>query len=238
MPKKKVEQEVAVEQKSVSVKAVLFELENFAVKGRDVVFNVLKKILADKDVKLTLGMFSRYCSHPSVKHFLPMMLKMEAKAKVSEPKLITEVGEAITSAFAGGSLKLEAGVPRLLKAMESSVVVAALSGLDNETARQVAANLGLVDSGVTILSYPNHGKNFPSADAWLKLAKKISIQPARCVVVATSAVSCKAALSAGMRSIIVPDKYTAYQDFGGADNIFDEFDDSAIECITQLLKAS
>jgi len=238
MPKKKVEQVDVVEEKSVSTKAVLFELENFAVKGREIVFDALKKVMAEKDIKLTLGMFSRYCSHPSVKHFLPMMLKMENKAKVSEAKMITEISEAITSVFTTSPMKLESGVSRLLKAIESNVVVAALSGLDNEVARQVAANLGLVDSGVTLLSYPNYGKNFPSADAWLKLAKKISISPARCVVVATSAVSCKAALSAGMRCIIIPDKFTSFQDFGGADNIFDEFDDDAIEVLTQLLKAS
>ncbi|MDD4870838.1 MAG: HAD hydrolase-like protein [Kiritimatiellae bacterium] len=231
--------EVNTEQKSMPDRAVLFELENFAVKGRQIVSDLLKKILSEKDIELTLNMFSRYCSHPSVKHFLPMMLKMEGKAKVSEAKLMSEITEAITRAFTDSSLKLESGVPRLLKAMEEErVVVATLSSLDDETARQLSAKLGLIDRGITLLSYASQEKNFPSADAWLKLAKKISIIPACCVVIATSSVSCKAALSAGMRCVVVPDKFTAFQDFGGADNVFDDFGDEAIKHIIELLKAS
>lgn len=239
MVKKKVEPESSVDQKSVPGRAVLFELENFAVKGRIVVFDVLKKLLSEEGINLTFPMFSRYCSHPSAKYFVPMMLKMDGKAKVAEAKLITEATEAIAQAFVGGSLKLESGVTRLLKAMdEEQVSVAALSSLSDETARQLSAKLGLVDRGVSLLAYPSHDKNFPSADAWLKLAKRISIPPACCVVVATSSVSCKAALSAGMRCVVVPDKYTAVQDFGGADHVSGEFDDEVIAHIIELLKAS
>jgi beta-phosphoglucomutase-like phosphatase (HAD superfamily) len=238
MAKKKVEPEVAVRQ-NVPNRAILFELENFAAKGRQIVYDVLKKALADKDIELTLNMFSRHCMHPSVKHFLPMMLKVEGKTKVSEAKLVSEVSEEITSVFLSGSLKLDPGVSRLLKAIEGhDVVVAAISSFDDATARQIAAKLGLVDRGVLLLSYASQEKNFPSADAWLKLAKKISVMPSYCVVLSTSSVSCKAALSAGMRSVVVPDKFTAFQDFGGADYVFDEFADEAIERILELLKAS
>jgi putative hydrolase of the HAD superfamily len=231
--------EINVEQKNVPSRAVLFELENFSIKGRQLVFDLLKKILSEKDIELTLNMFSRYCLHPSVKHFLPMMLKMDGKAKVSEAKLISEVTEAITHSFTGNTLKLESGVARLLKAMEEEkAVVAVLSSLDDETARLLSAKLGLIDRGVTLLSYASQEKSFPSADAWLKLAKRISIAPACCVVVATSSVSCKAALSAGMRCVVVPDKFTAFQDFGGADNVFDDFGDEAIKHIIELLRAS
>jgi len=241
MVKKKAEAEaeVVVEQKTVPNRAVLFELENFAVKGRQMVFDVLKKVFADKDIDLNLGMFSRYCSQPSVKHFLPIMLKMDGKAKVSEPKLIVEVADAIAQVFTDGSIKLEPGVPRMLKAMDADqVTVAALSSLGDDTARQLAAKLELVDRGVTLLSYSGQEKNFPSADAWLKLAKKISVSPACCVVVATSSVSCKAALSAGMRCVVVPDKFTSFQDFGGVDHVFDDFNDEAISRIIELFKVS
>ena len=238
MAKKKVEPEVVLDPKQVPSKAVLFELENFAVKGRQVVHDVLKKAFADKDIDLTLEMFSKYCTHPSAKHFLPMMLKANSKAKLSEAKLLPEITEKITAVFTGNSLKMDPGLSRLIKAIEGEgIVLAALSCLADETARQVAARIGLVDSGVTLVSYASHEKNFPSADAWLKLAKKISVVPSLCVVIATSSVSCKAALSAGMRCIVVPDKYTAFQDFGGADVVTDDFDDNAIKHILELLKA-
>lgn len=239
MVKKKSEVENAAEQKNAPNRAVLFEMENLAIKGRQLAFDVLKKSLAEKDITLTLNMFSRYCSQPSVKQFLPLMLKSETKAKVSEAKLISEISEAINNAFVSGSFKLDSGVTKLLKAAsEQNVVVAALSSLNDETARQLAAKLELIDRGVTLLSYSSQEKNFPSADAWLKLAKRISVAPACCVVIATSSVSCKAALSAGMRSVVVPDQYTAFQDLGGADFVFDDFDERAIDLTLNLLKIS
>ncbi|OGV67489.1 MAG: hypothetical protein A2283_04625 [Lentisphaerae bacterium RIFOXYA12_FULL_48_11] len=239
MVKKKGEVDNVVEQKNVPVRAVLFEMENLAIKGRQLAFDVLKKALADKDIELTLHMFSRYCSQPSVKQFLPLMLKSEAKAKVSEAKLISEISDAINNAFVSASFKLDSGVAKLLKAAsDQNIVVAALSSLNDETARQLAAKLELIDRGVTLLSYSSQEKNFPSADAWLKLAKRISVSPACCVVIATSSVSCKAALSAGMRSVVVPDQYTAFQDLGGADFVFDDFGEEAIDHIIKLLNIS
>jgi len=236
--KKKNAGESVEEQKSIPRQAVLFELENLAIKGRQLVYDVLKKALADKNVELNMNMFSRYCSQPSAKYFLPLMMKMDAKAKAPEPKLITDITDAINNVFVSSSLKLDSGLAKLLKVMqEQNAVIAALSSLNDETAKRLAANLELVDRGITLLSYPSHEKNFPSADAWLKLAKKISVPPSSCVVIASSSVSCKAALSAGMRSVVVPDKYTSCQDFGGADFVFDNFDNEAIGHIIELMKA-
>lgn len=146
MVKKKIEVKGAVEQqKNTTNQAVLFELENLAIKGRQLVYDVLKKALADNDIALTLNMFSRYCSQPSVKQFIPVMLKMAPKAKVSEAKLIPEISEAINNVFLAGSLKLESGLTRMLKVMQDqNVMVAALSSLSDETARQLSAKLGLV----------------------------------------------------------------------------------------------
>ena len=237
--KKKGEAEGGAEQKGQVGKAVLFELENFAVKGRQVVFDLLKKILAEENIVLTMSMFARYCSHPSVKHFIPMMLKVEGKTKVSEAKLTPDVTDAITAAFTGGSLKLDPGITRLLKLTEDEKsAVGTLSSFSDDIARQMLGKLGLTDHGVTLLSYPSQEKNFPSADAWLKLAKRMSVPPTCCVVIASSSISCKAALSSGMRCVVVPDKFTACQDFGGADYVAEEFGDEAVARIGELLHAS
>lgn len=218
-------------------RAILLELENVAVKGRQIVYDVLKSVLADKGIDLTSMAFSRYCLYPSVKYFLPALLAAEEKKRLSKDKLLAEITQGITLSLTDDSVKLEAGLADVLKiAKEKKVLVGVLSGLGEKTARQLLAKLGLTDMGVHLLPYSCEDKNFPSADAWLKLAKIMSVLPALCLVIATSATACKAALSAGMRCVVVPDRFTTFQDFGGADHIAEDLDKTTVKTIFALLK--
>jgi beta-phosphoglucomutase-like phosphatase (HAD superfamily) len=64
----------------------------------------------------------------------------------------------------------------------------------------------------------------------------MSMSPGVCVVIATCSMSSKAAVSSGMRCVVIPDKFTAFQDFGGADYVSDELDEAAIDKAFSLLE--
>jgi beta-phosphoglucomutase-like phosphatase (HAD superfamily) len=55
----------------------------------------------------------------------------------------------------------------------------------------------------------------------LKTAKSLRRTPRQCVVLAGSASASRAALSAGMRCVVLADGYTAHQDFGGVDAVIE-----------------
>ena len=67
----------------------------------------------------------------------------------------------------------------------------------------------------------------------LKIAKAMSKSPRVCIALVSSMASCKSALSAGMRCVALPDAFTSFQDFGGADVVYEHGDEVAIE---ELLK--
>ena len=172
---------------SPAQRAVLFELENVAVKGRQVVFDVLGSVLADKGIKLTPAMFSRHCHESSLKQFLPALLASEGRTRLSEDKLQEEIAEGIRLSLTGGSPKIESGLASVLdKAKKKGVLIGALTGLEEETAGQLTQKLGLSDAGIHMLSQVSEEKTFPSADAWLKLAKNMAVLPQLCMVIATS----------------------------------------------------
>ena len=93
---------------------------------------------------------------------------------------------------------------------------------------RILADLGLPDMDSRVLSCGEEYGSCPGANLWLRLAENMMIPPSRCVAIATSAASCKAAIAAKMRSVVIPDKFTAFQDFGGADVVFDTLDKNAI----------
>ena len=54
------------------------------------------------------------------------------------------------------------------------------------------------------------------------------------VAVVSSQVACKGALTAGASCIVVPDEYTAFQDFGGAMMVLDSLRDEKPDTMQDL----
>jgi beta-phosphoglucomutase-like phosphatase (HAD superfamily) len=217
--------------------AILFELENVAIGGRQIVFDVTKKALADKGVKLTPALFSRYCLARPFSQGVGELLESAGKGRVSKDKLAADVVDEVKSMLLNQSPALAPGVRKLLKhAAEKGVAVGALSCLDRDTALQVLGKLKLDGEVSAVLPYACDDKNQPSADAWLKLARNMSMTPGACLAVATSATAAKAALALNMKCVAIPDTFTQCQDFGGADCVADVLDEAVVDTIFSLLE--
>ena len=198
--------------------ALLFELENIPVPGRKVMYDVLKSVLGDKGIDLTPVLFSRYCMHASVEVFLPELFEAMGKKSAPDAKLLSDIAQGVKMSLLDGSIKLRSEVKAVIdQAAAADVPIGALTSLDPDTAAQLMKKLGFDQSGVELMSIPVSDRDFPTADAWLKIAKQMGTKSQLCMVYASSATACKAGLSAGMRCVAVPDRFTSFQDFGGAD---------------------
>jgi len=217
-------------------RAVLFDLENVAVQGHQLLYNTLGEVLAGKKVKLTQPLFSRFCLDATLYECVCGLLTFEDKKGVRRDKLVAQVGERLKARLTAGDLKLDPALAGLLKAASArGILSGALSCLDPETAEKLAGDLGLSEMGVSLLPAGCENNNGPGADGWLKLARKMSVQPALCGVIASSAWPCKTALAAGMRCVALLNKFSSFQDFGGADLVVEALDDVA-EGLFELLE--
>lgn len=216
--------------------AVLFELEMLAVGGRKILFDTLKRSLAEKEIDLTPVQFSRYCLTGKLKDGILRLIKDQAKKRFSEEKFVEDFLTELEVAFSRPALKADASVTALLKrAGEAGILLGALGCLSQPTLDKLIRNLGWEDHNIRLMSCAGSDKIFPTADAWLKLAKSMAVRPNRCLVVTTSQIACKSALSAGMKSVALPDEYTAFQDFGGADLVADGLNKGVLDRIFELL---
>ena len=217
--------------------AILIELENIAVQGRRLMYEALSDILEKKGAKMKPFLFSRFCLYSSSKKYLPDLLKAVGKERLSADKMAEEVDAAIAAAFSRPGLKLPADLKKSLKALaEKGFVVGALCCLPKAVAQSLATNLGLEAMGVRMLAGFNEQTPYPGVEAWLKLAKISNVQPFRTVVVATSSLSCKAALAARMKSIAIPDSFTIFEDFCGADYLVNSLDEVGVDKLLTLLE--
>ena len=128
--------------------------------------------------------------------------------------------------YASKNAGLADGIEAFLRsALAEGCILGALTTIPDDAARTLAERLGLAALDVHVVSFPADSRAFPGGDVWLKAAKAVGCRARRTVAVAGSGSSCRSALAAGMRCIAVPDAFSSFQDFGGADAVVERIAD-------------
>ncbi len=220
---------------AVLPRALLFELDNVGLAGRHAAYATMERILAEKNVTMNYGLFAKHCIPMPPALSIPAIVECAGDKRISAEKLLGAFHEAYGAALVSSDCAVNNAVVKLVaEAKVRDISVGAISMLNDELANVVAERVGIREDLMVLLSNSVEDRNYPSADTWLKLAKELSVAPALCVVLATSAGSCRAALSAGMSCVVVPDEHTAFQDFGGASFVADALDRDLIKSILSL----
>lgn len=215
---------------------LLFELEHVAVRGRAVLYEVVKGALADRDVELTPALFARHCLSGGPASWAAELLEAVGKQRSSTEKFADDIAQGMRLSLSDGSVQLDPGFEKALrKAAKDGFVLGALTGLDDETAAALIERLGLKDLNVAVYAYDASPAQSPGSDAWRKLAKLVRVVPTMSIVLASSRRACRAALLGGMRCIVVTDPYTDFQDFSGADVVVDSMESSLIDTVSEMI---
>lgn len=219
--------------------ALLFELENSAVDGRKVLYDVSKSLLADRGVELNPVLFSRHWVGPALHKSLPAVLDTAGKRRLSAEKLAGDIADGVKRALTEDRPRMSPGFSKLLqKVKDKHAAIGALTSLPQETADCLVKSLGLAEMQTRVHYTSQEAVVFPTADGWLKLAKIVAVPPGGCTVLSTSSASCKAALSAGMHCVAFPDDLTSFQDFSGSDLVVNKLSDENLADILSVLVQS
>jgi len=214
--------------------ALIIELEYVAAKKRQVEFESIKSAVSTKGVELTPVMFSRSGMPPLQRAAITNILKQAGKKADAIEKAVNEVTKAVAD-YCENKAELDKGLEKLIKATQArDIPVLAFTALPEDVARKLMDKLGLTDLGVELIIPDEVRESFPRADSWLKMLKKCNKEEATLVAVVSSQTACKGALTAGAACIVVPDEYTAYQDFSGAKMVLDSLADEKPNAILDL----
>lgn len=218
-------------------RAVLLDLEQVAIPGHEVRYQALESALAGHGVTLTQGLFAQHCLAASADWAFVAVLKKAAKKAAASERDIKSVRAAVLTAYTADEISLDSAVMKLLeKARKRGMSTGALSGLDDAGALALSIKLGLPELGTQVVA--ERGEDgMPGPDAWLTLAKAMGVPPSRCAAVTATAVSCKAAVAAGMKCAVLLNKFNTCEDFGGADFVWDAIDDRSMAELFAFLEA-
>ncbi|MBP7275449.1 MAG: HAD family phosphatase [Kiritimatiellae bacterium] len=204
---------------------LLMEVEATAVPARAESFAAAAAALKHEHVELTLPQFLRYGLHTTPARMTDSLAR---GLGVKDPAR-DRVCKAVEAALAEHFSKTTRMSPSLDKLLEACVAAGArvvfVSWQEQEAAQSLADRLGLTRWSPEVLSFAEVHHEFPGPDTYLRGLKKIGATPHRSVALVSCQASSHAALAAGMRYAVVPDEFTSFQDFSGADWIAESWKD-------------
>ena len=220
-----VAQKGAATEGSTSQFVLLFELEGAAVDGRSKLYDSAKSVFQKAGIKLSDREFARYCTHGSTAGIVHKLVEELGKGKLNDSSAETILAHYHDS-LKDGSVHVHPIFTRILKETgKRGMSATAISVLPEEIAQAILDKSGMTAQGVVLHAFPETERHFPRVDCWMKVCRQVTKSPRTSIAIAGSRDSGKSALSSGMRCVIVPDNFTSYQDFSGADAVLDNPDD-------------
>lgn len=211
-------------------KTLLFELEHIALEGREALFEVVKNSMESRDVDFNVPAFSRYCVEDVPKHFVPRLLEAFDMGNRSEDKMLKEIEEGMNKFWQGGEFRERPGFSDLLaKTKDSGFRHVAVTSLPEKTAEEVLSGLDLDKEDMEIHSFSGEEKGVAGTDILMQAAMDRKIDLNLSLGLVTSSQACKAGMTADIYCIVVPDRFTEFQDFGGAAMIVDQPSDIDVD---------
>lgn len=208
--------------------AFIFEFDHLVATIRDASFEVLQSIFDDVD--LTPIHYSRFCL-TNGPHKTIDILQTGLGVKKGQPKKVSE------ELVSGIKMHLESGIVQvsdalrdvIVQARERDMKVIGMTALPPQARDALADRLDLSGLGIELYPFSKELDPFPKADAWLRMTKELEVHASSCLSLTTSAQSCRSSITADIPTIVFPDAFTTFQDFGGALDVLEGLENVKLE---------
>lgn len=199
-------------------RALVMELESFAVPLRRIVFEAARDALSEQGIMFDEAAMIRYGLHASPRQMASSLAATYGLKPAVEATLAERIEAAAARFMESAAAVPMLGLDRILNlGIENHAMIGFVSWQPGSGATALIERLGLSRWSPVLISVPSPVQEFPGADSWLRLLKSMGRRPQDSVALVNSHAACRSALTAGLRVVVVPDDFTLHQDFSGAD---------------------
>lgn len=204
--------------------ALIFEFDDLALGARAIRYEILKGIFGEQGIDFPEPLFQRNCLATLPNAYLPALVETLQYTSATPDQVAKRLVGETTSRLMQKDASVRADlIPWLEAAASRHFNVAAVSILPS--AESIAQHLDFARWNTRLVVAAPTDKSLQQADLWLRAAKAAERNPKNCLAIVSSAESAKGALAAGMNVLAVPDAFTDFQDFGGANAVCDTLKD-------------
>ncbi|MCX7818944.1 MAG: hypothetical protein N2652_07045 [Kiritimatiellae bacterium] len=199
-------------------RAMVMELETFAIPLRRVLFEAAREALSEQGITFDEAAMIRYGVHAAPRRIAAALAAAYGLKPAAESALAERIERAATRFLESPAAVPLIGLDRVLNlAIEHNARLGFVSWQPEAAAAALIERLGFSRWTPVVSCSPSPAGEFPGADSWLRLLKSMARRPQDSVALVNSHVACRSALTAGLRIVVVPDDFTLHQDFSGAD---------------------
>ncbi len=200
--------------------ALLFEFDHLVANMREATLDVLKTIFEDQDLQpLHL---SRYALSATPQKVIEQIQTALGIKKGTPKKLADELISGLRMHLETGNIQVSDELRDVIvQAREREMPVYALTALPEGPREILGDRLDLPGLGIEYSAFGNQWEPYPRADAWLKMCKDHELLAPVSLALTTSMAATKAAMTAGVHCVAIPDRFTAFQDFSGCQAVVD-----------------
>lgn len=199
-------------------RALVMELETFAIPLRRVMFDAAHDALSEQGITFDEPAMIRHGVHATPRRIATALAAAYSLKPAAESALAERIETAATRFMESAAAVPLLGLDRVLNlGIENNAAIGFISWQTEAAAVALIERLGLSRWSPVLCCPTSAAQDFPGADRWLRLLKLMGRRPQDSVALVNSHVACRSALTAGLRIVVVPDDFTLYQDFSGAD---------------------
>lgn len=225
---------MAEEGKNALQRGVVVEFDFTAVDGAELLFETARKVLKGHGVDLTVKLEAMRLVGGNYQGGLKELFE-SVGSKADPAKVAQELAEAFRTAL--GAKAAQAVTPEFkafvgaLVGKGVKVVVATRSDVE-----PLKAALAEFDASLVVTySEPSNTYGNCKWDAWRRACSQNGLVEKLSAAVTGSGKGVKSALVAGMSALAIVHDHVAYQDFGGADAVAEQFDASLAGVVFRML---
>lgn len=221
-----------------SAVALVLELEFMLFPGRQLTYEAFKSVLKNNQITLDQAVFSRYCLRRSTEKNLAGLLTALGKTGLAAETIASKIKKQFESSLNDASCQPVPGLMALLKkASDNNIQIGLLSYLPDDNVRRLMERASL-NPPACLHVMKKEADDLPTPDSWLSLLKSMAVTPRCAVALVDGVTACKSALAVGMCCGVIPDCFTAWQEFTGADFVVENAADLKINEISALFSTA
>ncbi|MDD5483646.1 MAG: HAD hydrolase-like protein [Kiritimatiellae bacterium] len=218
--------------------ALVLELEFMLFRGRQLMYEAFCRVLKEHQLALDQTFFSRYCLPRKIEKCLRGLLPAMGKKGLAPENIADKIRREFESSLNADTTR---PAPELVALLKKTAAAGAKTGLlsflAREKAEQLMARAGL-DQTAFLHVMKKEADDLPTPDSWLSLLKAMAVVPRCAIALVDGATACQSALAVGMRCCAVPDCFTEWQDFTGADRVEENISGLSPDGIITLLSTA
>ncbi len=211
----------AVELKPTPKKILIVELEE-AVEGlRAALVRALAAALSEKDENKIGETLSRYGLCAAPEQAAKAVISVLGVKPSSHAAIVESIRTELMAYLAHGDCRWRPAFAAALEAargLPARVIV--LSSFPEDVSAPLLSRLNPGELA-NLVAVSLTESTYPGPDLLLRTLREAGFPASQTTVLVSTRSSCKSALLAGLRCLAAPDRFTAHQDFGGADAVFD-----------------